>query len=67
MNKPTIASVVKEVTKNKPINVRRMAQDINRQYPDLCITEKKLNEFLYNEYYDNTLYGSCERFERKIL
>lgn len=66
MNKPTIASVVKEVKRKKPINVSQMKRHIDSQYPELGITEKALNEYLYSENYDNTLYGSCERIERIV-
>jgi hypothetical protein len=51
MTKPTIASVVKKVAKRKPVNVDKMVQDINKQYPELGMTKKELNNFLYSEYY----------------
>lgn len=66
MSKPTIASVVQEVSKNKPVSIKRMVQDINNQYPELGVSEKCINQFLYNEAYNNTLYGSCERFEKVL-
>ena len=58
MTRPTIASVVKEVAKRKPVNVDKMVQDINKQYPELSITKKELNNFFYGEYYDED-YERC--------
>ena len=58
MNKPTIASVVKEVAKNKPVNISQMKRDIDSKYPDNDISMKQLNNFLYGEYYDED-YERC--------
>lgn len=58
MDKPTIASVVKEVAKNKPVNISQMKKDIDSKYPELGITKKELNNFIYGEYYDED-YERC--------
>jgi len=58
MKKPTIAAVVKEVSKNKPVSVNKMTQDINSKYPELAVTRKDLNNFLYGEYWDED-YERC--------
>lgn len=47
----TIASVVKEVKQQKPVNIRQMKQLIDVKYPDNNISEKELNNYLYSEYY----------------
>ena len=49
--KLTIASVVKEVKQQKPVNVRQMKQLIDVKHPDNNFSEKDLKGYLYGEYY----------------
>jgi len=58
MSKPTIASVVKEVSKNKPTNTTQMHKEIKRRYPEMDVSIKDLSNFLYREYYDED-YERC--------
>jgi len=65
--KITVAEVVKKVTKNKPVSVISIQEAINTdpELKKLGIKRKDINNFLFNEYYDDTkLYQSCETFER---
>ena len=51
MKKPTIASVIKEVKLHHPKSIRQMSVKANELYPDLGISEKSINEYLYGESY----------------
>jgi len=56
-----IKSSIKVVKGNKIVSSKQMVSSINKTCPELNLTEKQLNEYLYNESYsDNKLYSSCE-------
>jgi len=64
MKKITVADIVKEATKEKPLNVRHIHSFASKNYPEAKIRIKDINSYLYSEYYDNIPYGSVERFEK---
>lgn len=66
IKKTTIKSVVQAATKAKSVSVNGIKKFADTNYPEVGINIKDINNYLYGEYYDNTLFGSCERFERII-
>lgn len=64
MGKITVAEVVQAATKRKSVSVGQIHKFAERRYPLEDIKIKDINNYLYGEYYDNSLYGSVEKIER---
>jgi hypothetical protein len=67
MSNITVKEIVQQALKNKPVNVRQIKSFADENYKHVGISKKAINQFLYNEHYDDTkLYTSCESFEKLV-
>ena len=67
MTKITVQQVIQDAIKEKPVSVKQIKTFADANYKEVGISKKTINQFLYNEYYDESkLYSNCEPFERFI-
>lgn len=64
----TVQQVIQEAVKKKPVSVKQIKSFADVNYREVGISKKAINQFLYNEHYDDTkLYTSCETFEKLVI
>ena len=57
---PTVKEIVSEAIKQKAVSVRQVTQHAKRVYPEMKITDKDVNDYLYCEAYGDD-FERCQR------